>query len=711
MEVDQEEIDEPENATQVIEDSTILPTNRRDRSPSVANRTVDESFHSAREVAPSKENTVEPMDFEYSRAQNKPSPPKEPLYPALKPSRSRENLREESPARKETPQPPPQPQSQPVSKQSDSLYDDQHSDDIASPSDGPTPGRPLIRKSSLNFASLPAREPLTTKRSMGGAGVSRMSHIDHSKNKMSIGGQNSFFGRQTGGPRLTQALSEEKNKNQAEVSNKEGDGKPTQVHEDSDLENHLTKSNTKSSTQLLHEKINMLGKTQTSRPTKSIVPAAPPTSQQVNYPELPAANAESADKPSRDTPSDPVAETSAKRSKSPPASQRLARARGNTVESSNPRLVNTLNNSHVPGARPKTVHAASPELRSPAARAFNRTGFFHGKSASISSIPASPRPRTAGSPQKPFGADSSFHESTTPGSSPRRYDGPLSASKSRLQSIMKSAKGLFSSTGGVSAAAKADSLSPNAKRSQPTANSNNAGARSPEISRSPFPESPLRQEGRRTRSSIEREAKLKREKELQERQRAEEEMERARAEEKAKLSQPKPPSNPPSFQKLDKVVPPPAPSLINSPQKTNPTPKPQVRRELEREEESKYTPATAPKQSESRRPVKPVREVNKPKPQPLNIKVGTMSQQRMRAESAAPLPSNLPDQAVNPAIASKQAAAAKAKGSNSSLHTTASTNSFKSSTSSNSSKSRAMLAADKKKEQVNIFLCILRNKN
>ncbi|PHH73061.1 hypothetical protein CDD82_5672 [Ophiocordyceps australis] len=65
--------------------------------------------------------------------------------------------------------------------------------DSHSPSDGSSPIRPVVRKSSLNFASLPAREPLTAGKSFG-AQVSRTSHIDHTRT--------SHYNRQTGGKSL-----------------------------------------------------------------------------------------------------------------------------------------------------------------------------------------------------------------------------------------------------------------------------------------------------------------------------------------------------------------------------------------------------------------------------------------------------------------------------------------------------------------------------
>ncbi|KMU90108.1 hypothetical protein CIHG_07918 [Coccidioides immitis H538.4] len=243
---EQEQEPEQETATQRIDESTLLAEDHGDQSPSIARRTTEDSFHSAREVAASKENTVEPMDFECSQ------PPQhhnylQPVYPTIQPE-----------AHDTSPQVQPQlshsyhpPASGPP--EHDTMLD--HLDDIGSPSEKSTPGRPLLRKSSLTFASLPAREPLM-KKSMGGTRMSRLSQIDPAKN--------GYFGRQTGGARMTQFFNEEKNK-------EENISAPT--HEESDSDTRATKFHNKSSTQLLHEKINMLGKTQSTRSTKSIASA------------------------------------------------------------------------------------------------------------------------------------------------------------------------------------------------------------------------------------------------------------------------------------------------------------------------------------------------------------------------------------------------------------------------------------------------------
>ncbi|KAG5981116.1 hypothetical protein E4U55_003304 [Claviceps digitariae] len=68
-----------------------------------------------------------------------------------------------------------------------------YADDGRSASESSSPIRPIVRKSSLNFASLPAREPLTAGKSSG-ARISRTSHLENIRT--------SYYNRPTGGKSL-----------------------------------------------------------------------------------------------------------------------------------------------------------------------------------------------------------------------------------------------------------------------------------------------------------------------------------------------------------------------------------------------------------------------------------------------------------------------------------------------------------------------------
>ncbi|KAK2591643.1 hypothetical protein QQS21_010657 [Conoideocrella luteorostrata] len=119
----------------------------------------------------------------------------------------------------------------------------QYADDARSASDGSSPIRPVVRKSSLNFASLPAREPLTAGKS-NGARVSRPSHLDHVRT--------SYYNRQTGGKSLGGTL--------AKVDREENQENEMDV--DDDMSQAPKAEDTKSYTQRLQDQINMLGQSQ-----------------------------------------------------------------------------------------------------------------------------------------------------------------------------------------------------------------------------------------------------------------------------------------------------------------------------------------------------------------------------------------------------------------------------------------------------------------
>ncbi|PGG99829.1 hypothetical protein GX51_06121 [Blastomyces parvus] len=672
-----------ETATQPLDDSTIvIPRDRNDLSPSVDRRTTDASFHSAREIAPSKESTVEPMDIEPYES-----------TPIAAPKQAATTAHLESP--REPAHALERLDSTPLEKANEMEVEthehdaalDHHFDDIGSPSDGSTPDRPPIRKSSLSFASLPAREPIKTKRSMGGHRISRISHIDPSKSV-----QGGYYGRQTGGARMTQILPEE----HTEQGNIEGNTKaaesraPPLLPEESELAMKGTNTYNKTSTQLLHEKINMLGKSQPSRGTKSIAATAPSANSQVQYPELPPQEP-AADKPRRPSPTE--AQTNDSRTAPPRSPQHFQSSHFvRDMTSQSPEQLRRIAAQEDRISR--IMYSRSPERRSPAAKPFGGTGAFHAKSASTSII-TSPRANTIGHQRT-----KSTRETVTPVSSPRRDDGPLSASKSRLQSIMKTAKGLFTSTGSVSAAAKMEALSssPTSTRSQ-TGLYRNVQEIFSQEPQPPAIQSPPLQEGRRTRRSTEREEKRK-EKERQEMQRMEEQLQKSREQE---IQRPGTVNVAPEHRPPPKSVgtTPARETLATRSSPRRPPTQQSVREpEQSREVEHKFAVPAKPhhqsKQNDGRRPVRPTRDIQKPKPQPVSIRVGTLSQRIPLSNSS--LSSSVQEPTPNPTPASKAPApGVNKKGSKLSMQTNSSTSSFKSATST-SSKSKAVQAAEKKKE-------------
>lgn len=571
-------------------------------------------------------------------------------------------------------------------------------DESRSPSQGSSPAGPIVRKSSLTFAALPAREPLTTKKSFG-ARVSQTSHLDQFKAPVNRG---SFLGRLTGGKSSGGFKQPESTHEKEDIDKLDADtDKPTLTREESDGDLKMFKLHNKSSTQRLHDRINMLGKSQNARPTKSI-----PASVNVTNPSYPQL-------PNPEPQPQITLQTSAATSK--PATIPVSNDEDDDdwiqppqlqpSTSSRPQLSKSVSADVMEGIRgkqtisgpdfdiPRNDRQATKQspLRETDANQLNGLEAARAKPATESASPSRPNAHTsADMPMTPVGS---------PSSSNRYVDGPLSASKSKLQSIMKTARGLFSSSAGVSAQAKMETLSPPlmGPYSEPQgpsissvleskASGNEGGSRSPMINPAV----------RKTRSSTEKEERRK-QSEAKERQRTEAEPERVREQQSQNEVAPR---RMPTKCQATETVPPPTKATRQSPRKTQnyEPPKPQIDvAESEQPPQSMGPPQQSQLQKKDpRRPVKPAKEAGpKPKPQPVAIRVGTLSQ-GIRLNNSA-LSSSLqeslpPPQPRQPAVAKKP--------SNASIQSTASNANFKSSVTSAAAKPKALIAAERKKEQV-----------
>jgi hypothetical protein len=387
MTEDEMEIDnKTETATQSSQQSVVqkVPLRENQQPPQRVNvgtvdggTSSDESFTSARE-----ELTARNIEQSHQETSAEPA-----LLDAMdmdeKPAESTEPLQE------------PEPMDQDQDQDQD-LEDDQS----RSQSDISSPEKPLQRKSSFAFTALPPRDPLTAKKSVG----ARNSQAE----------RNSTLGRSFGAKSFG----------------------VTPTDDDDYVENKSeeSKAHNKTSTQLLHEKINMLGKTKDTRTSKSLHQSV--FGNQASYPQLPAAETtKDAEPAEEDSDDDWIAPTK-------PAQQKAVKA---------------LQQQAV-------VKESTPER--PA---------MHQKSISTTQIPSPVRPEMA--------ADSRHHkaisvsnpslahelkESTTPAGSPptkKNHDGTLSASKNKLYSMFKSAKSIFASSASASAVAKLEAHSNSPSRS------------------------------------------------------------------------------------------------------------------------------------------------------------------------------------------------------------------------------------------------------
>lgn len=416
-------------------------------------------------------------------------------------------------------------------------------DDINSEESSPI--RPIVRKASLNFASLPAREPITTKQSIGNR-VSRTSHLDQNRT--------SYYGRQTGGKSLGNSQ-HDRNQN-ADANDDELDDMDVDVVEKPTLareESATTKAHNKTSTQRLQDQISMLGKSQSTapRPSKSIPNIAAMTSQ-TSYPSI---------------------SQEMLQSRSPDPKTRSMMAPGAFPDDEDDDWIGPptmpTNAPSVFSPRPMLTKSHSTDVME-GVSGKDSVGGDYFKSAKYNLDAAKPAPpvkepvvteRLASTPGHYKSASTSVLESPvhllretmhkkgmsvsnpdlasaaedednfmSPHKSPTRSfrDSPLKASKDKFSSILKMSKGLFASSAAVSAEAKTSTLSPVASHitQQASISSLNEGFKAHLVDEPPLypslheplgdkhalvaPGSPTRNPPtRKTRASTEQEEKMK----------------------------------------------------------------------------------------------------------------------------------------------------------------------------------------------------------
>ncbi|KAK6371487.1 hypothetical protein LTS17_008737 [Exophiala oligosperma] len=542
-------------------------------------------------------------------------------------------------------------------------------DELGSPSDESTPDRPLVRKSSLTFAALPAREPMKT--SIGGR-VSRTSHVDQNRPIQANAA------RPLAQTHRTQHTDPEYHGNDVEMrdaddDDDDDDDENVQVlgQDDSEEDTQTAKNYSKSSTKRLHEKIDMLGKAPAPRPSKSIPSASSLAAMRQLEVVKPEQERSPNDRPANDDDDDWIKPlTSPDAARSPATNTRTNHHAYESDEEDDgeeeefymraPELV-----AHEERMRTPVRASPGPGRIMP--------GYGHTKSASTATLasPAKAAMAVPVSPAKSISVSNPAQATTTPQGSPRRYL-DLSASKSKLQSIMKTAKGLFTTSASVSAAAKLETLSPNAVKvaahAMPGMYPNLNALREDK----PLPPSPPKQ-GRRTRSSTEREKEEKRkDKETQLKQRMDDQLEQAREQERRKIAE----------QKVQQHT--------VHPSRHEQPPCPSPKRHID--EHTFHEPAEPqPTAGRPTRPMRPGREppASKTKPAPVSIRVGTLSQRMPNGTSQVPQDS-LTAEPKRPGLTKKASTA--------SLQSASSTT-FKSSVHGQPPKPRALLAAERKKEQ------------
>jgi len=448
---------------------------------------------------------------------------------------------------------------QPTSQQVEEPTPDEPS---GSTSDGSSPIRPLPRKSSLTFATLPARQPMVHK-SIGGHQTTRTSYIGQNRN--------SYYNRPTGGKSLGRARHD-----LTDDENEDADMEDATTHGTKTTMQDTASAHNKTQTQRLQDQINMLGqaKQNASRPQKSStevvtaqpvqtsvplpqsVPQAKPRSP-LKKPTTPGAFPEDDDEEEEDDDwlDPPASPTEAGKALSPrPALPKFHSAdvmegvAGKETAGGDAFAYRARDESQPPPVPPKPTNPHG-----------------HHKSASVSVIPQTygraereetyQLKKTISASSTNLGVVMEDGRPATPSRSPARSfkDSPMKSVKKTLGSLFGRAKELAASSEAISAKSKASLLSSSSKLALHATPSTESLWRLgkdlqmyPDLSKhvgdsdSLAPSSPKRAETHRTRASLERERaeEKRKEKEAKEARREAEQMaklDKAREQEREKV--------------------------------------------------------------------------------------------------------------------------------------------------------------------------------
>lgn len=383
---------------------------------------------------------------------------------------------------------------------------DEPSDDEQSASEGSSPIRTVVRKSSLNFASLPAREPLTSGKSLG-ARQSRNSHFDTGNSS-----RTSYYQRQTGGKSLGN-LAKHDPSHEDKADGTEMDAEDASPVYEAPEADRPGVNHTKTYTQRLQDQISMLSKPQGSfGQTKQTLNAAATLQDSAQAQSVTSPKAPSSDKePVSTTPRSSHDDDDDDWIESPNTAKKAREAR--EARETRPILTKSFTADIMEGIQDREdddpLHADEQTSQ----------GLFNAiKSASSSTVPTdsfalakdtAPLSKAI-SISNPGLALSQDDFADTPSKSPTRAfrDSPLKQVKSKLSSILKSSRGLLATNADGKAL-----MSPSTTRL-----ALHAGPSSESIALKPQeiesqivdPASPTKPVARRTRASTEREKEQKR---------------------------------------------------------------------------------------------------------------------------------------------------------------------------------------------------------
>ncbi|TFB03605.1 Inner centromere protein-related protein pic1 [Trichoderma ghanense] len=376
------------------------------------------------------------------------------------------------------------------------------SDDEQSASEGSSPIRPLVRKSSLNFASLPAREPLNSGKSLG-ARQSRNSHFDTGNSS-----RTSYYQRQTGGKSLGNLAKRDSLHEEKEDGLEREAEDPSPVQETSEGDRPCV-NHTKTYTQRLQDQISMLsrpqggfGQTKTASNAAALQQEAP-AARSITSPKPASLEKELASTTPRASPEDDDADWI----ESPNTAKKARESRPLFTKSHTTDIMEGIQDQD-DGYSRQAVEHASHSLSN------------HFKSSSISTMPTDPSALARDTTAPPNAIPISFANLATsqgdladnPFKSPPRRESPLKQVKSKLSSILKSSRGLLASNAAVNADGKS-LMSPSTTRLalHAGASTESVALQAQDVEPQPTePTSPSKPIARRTRASTEREKEQKR---------------------------------------------------------------------------------------------------------------------------------------------------------------------------------------------------------
>ncbi|KAH6607476.1 inner centromere [Trichoderma cornu-damae] len=381
---------------------------------------------------------------------------------------------------------------------------DDASEDEQSASEGSSPIRPVVRKSSLNFASLPAREPLNSGKSLG-ARMSRNSHVDNGNSS-----RTSYYQRQTGGKSLGN-LAKRDSVHEDDRNGMAVDGDESSPVREASGAERPGMNHTKTYTQRLQDQISMLGKTQGSFGQTKQPSNAPPAQQNTTQ-----TQSATSPKPASDG-KEPISTTP--RASPEDDDDDWIEPPNTAKETTEPRpmLTKSYTADIMEGIQDKD------EEYPPQGDEQTSHGLFsHVKTSSVATMPiassalareTAPLSKAISNSNPSLAAPQDDMADTPSKSHSRSFrDSPLKQVKSKLSSILKSSRGLLASSAAVSAEGKS-LMSPSSTRL-----ALHAGLSSESVIMKPQdveahatePASPAKPAARRTRASTEREKEQKR---------------------------------------------------------------------------------------------------------------------------------------------------------------------------------------------------------